>query len=387
MRGNLSPRRETGTRRRQGRTSTNGRPARFAIKLRAILDAALPQAPASVADELGEPRFGTYQGGLDQVDLTRLGAAHRPSRAMRPLRHKRWLYSFISTAEVIAIQSVADLTYTANAFTVVVDLKDRRVLVDESWLGLPGPFARVSGRPGAGLDVKFVGPTAMLEASRPSSDDRYHLSARVGPRVPLLKPKLEVEASLLAAGAPPPLTVIAPVNGDGTINVTQKWAGMLAFGNLYARGRRFVLDGGVGGLDYTHGYLARRTAWRWAFMCGRLADGSPVGLNLVEGFNETRDDVNENALWLGGKVLPLSRARFSWNKSDPLQPWSVETHGGEVKLGFTPIGAHSEERDLKVVKSHFVQPVGLFSGSLEIDGVRHEVRDMPGVTEDQDILW
>jgi hypothetical protein len=351
------------------------------------VDAALPQAPASVADESGEPRFGTYQGGLDQVDLTALGASHRPVLPLRPLKHKRWLYSFIATAEVVVVQAVADLTYTANAFTLVVDLKERRVVVDEGWLGLPGPFTRVSGQPGAGLEVRFVGPTTLLEASRPNGDDRYHLSARVGPRVPLFKPRLEVDASLLAAGGPPPLTVIAPVGGDGTVNVTQKWAGMLAFGNLWARGKRFVLDGGVGGLDYTHGYLARHTAWRWGFMCGRLADGSPVGLNLVEGFNESRDDVNENALWLGGRVLPLSRARFTWNKSDPLRPWRVETTDGKVQLDFTPLGAHREDRDLKLVRSHFVQPVGLFSGTIEVEGTKHQVKDVPGVTEDQDILW
>ena len=210
---------------------------------------------------------------------------------------------------------------------------------------------------------------------------------RVGPRLPLIKPRLEVDASLLAAGAAPPLTVIAPVGGDGTVNVTQKWAGMLAFGNLWAKGKRFVLDGGVGGLDYTHGYLARHTAWRWGFMCGRLPDGSPVGLNLVQGFNETRDDVNENALWLGGKLLPVGRARFEWNKNDPLDRWSVETLDGAVNLTFQPIGAHREERDLKVVKSHFVQPVGLYNGYLEVDGTRYEIKDVPGVTEDQDILW
>ena len=351
------------------------------------MDAGLPHAPASVADEAGEPRFGTYQGGLDAVDLRRLGASHRPGLGMRALKHKRWLYSFIATAEVVAIQAVADLTYTSNAFTVVVDLKDRRVLIDDSWLGLPGPFAKVSEKPGAGLDVRFVHAAAELRASRPSSDDRYHLSARVGPRLPLLKPRLELEASLLAAGAPPPLTVIAPVDGDGTINVTQKWGGMLAFGNLWARGKRFVLDGGVGGLDYTHGYLARRTAWRWGFMSGRLADGSPVGLNLVEGFNETRDDVNENALWLSGRLYPLSRARFTWNKADPLDAWKIETADGKVQLQFQPIGAHREERDLKVVKSHFVQPVGLFSGTIEAQGQKYVVKDVPGVTEDQDILW
>ncbi len=107
----------------------------------------------------------------------------------------------------------------------------------------------------------------------------------------------------------------------------------------------------------------------------------------MQGFNETRDDVNENAVWLDGNVHPVGRARFTWNTKDVLDAWEIETADGAVKLRFVPIGAHREERDLKVVKSHFVQPVGLFSGALELNGKRYEIHDVPGVTEDQDILW
>jgi hypothetical protein len=110
-------------------------------------------------------------------------------------------------------------------------------------------------------------------------------------------------------------------------------------------------------------------------------------LNLVEGFNDARADVNENAVWLDGRVHPVGRARFRWNESDPLDAWDVETVDGAVKLHFLPVGAHHEERDLVVVKSHFVQPVGLFRGTLEINGRTHVIDDVPGVTEDQDILW
>jgi hypothetical protein len=346
----------------------------------------LPLAPASVADEAGAPRFGTYQGTLNAVELERLSDAHRPLRPLRPLRHKRWVYSFVATREVIAVQAMVALNYTSNAFALVADLTEKKVLIDEGYLGLPGPLASVSSQPGAGLSAHFILPTADLRARRPMGDDRYHLSARLGPPLPLLKPRLELDASLLAAGAPPPLTVIAPVDG-GPVNVTQKWAGLLAFGHLQAKGKRFVLDGGVGGFDYTHGYLARRTAWRWGFACGRLDDGSPVGVNLVEGFNEGRDDISENAVWLNGQLFPVGRARFAWNPADPLDAWDVTTVDGAVKLRLLPIGAHREERDLKLVKSHFVQPVGLFRGELKVGGQTYVLDDVPGVTEDQDILW
>jgi hypothetical protein len=192
---------------------------------------------------------------------------------------------------------------------------------------------------------------------------------------------------VLAAGGAPPLAVIAPVRDGGVVNVTLKRAGLLAFGSLTVDGRRFDLDGGVAGMDYTHGLLARRTSWRWAMANGRLQDGTPLGLNLVEGFNEEAATVNENALWVGDRLIPLGRARFDYNKDDVLDPWRVRTVDGSVDLRFRPLHAHREDRDFKLVKSHFAQPVGRFEGEIRVDGHPVPVAWLAGVTEDQDILW
>lgn len=346
----------------------------------------LPPAPRAVVNELGHPRFGTYQGGVEEVDLSQLGGAFQLARPLRIAKHKRWLYSFVATPEVIALSLVADLTYTANAFVLVVDRSTRKVLVEDGFLGLP-PLVEVGNRPGEGAVATFRALGARFDKRRPPGEHRYRIDVKLGRLRPLPRPPLSLEAELLAAGGPPPLTVIAPVPGGGVVNVTQKWAGLLSFGTLEAGGRRYLLDGGVGGLDYTHGYLARNTAWRWAFACGRLDDGTPVGLNLVEGFNEASTEANENALWLGRRLIPLGRARFSYNPADPLDEWTVRTVEGAVELRFRPIAAHREQRDLKLVRSRFVQPVGTFAGTLRVGDEVHSVRELPGVTEDQDILW
>jgi len=342
----------------------------------------LPAAPHSI-DDAGVPRFGTYQGTLDAVALDALRGEYQPSATRRLLTRKKWVYGFVATREVAAMMAVVDVGYTSNAFTMAVDLGSGRVLADAGFLGLPRPLVTVGDRPGAGLEASFRRPDAQLAVSRPFGDERYHFHVHVG--LPLLS-KLSCSFDLLAAGASPPLTVVAPVEG-GIVNVTHKWAGLLGFGRLEAGGRSYLLDGGVGGLDYTQGYLARRTAWRWAFACGRLEDGAPVGLNLVEGFNESRDDVNENAVWLGGQLWPVGRARFTWNKADPLERWSVETTDGALKLSFKPIAAHREHLDLKLVRSLFVQPMGLWEGTITVGGRTYPVKDLPGVAEDQDVLW
>jgi hypothetical protein len=345
--------------------------------------APLPAAPSSFEDA-GAPRFGSYEGGFDSIDLKALRGPFQPSTANQLLTRKKWVYAFVATKEVAATIAIVDVGYTSNAFSMAVDLVTGQVLVDSSFLGPPRPLVSVSDRPGAGLFASFPRPDARLSCSRPFGDERYHFAARVG--LPF-RPRLSLDFDLLAAGSSPPLTVVAPVDGGGVVNVTQKWAGMQAFGALEAKGRRYTLDGGVGGFDYTQGYLARHTAWRWAFGCGRLGDGATVGFNLVEGFNEARDDVNENAVWFDGKLWPVGRARFSWRKSDPLQPWAVDTTDGALSLRFKPLALHHERRDPKLVKSLFVQPLGLWEGTLSLGGRQLELKAVPGVAEDQDILW
>jgi hypothetical protein len=286
-----------------------------------------------------------------------------------------------ATPELIAVFSIADLSYTANAFACAVDLRERRVLFDAGYLGLPSPFTAVANHPGEGARARFFAPGARLHFGRSRGEDRYKF------RVQLKRSGAVLAcAGEIATSPAPPLTVVAPVPADGIVNVTQKWAPLPLFGMLETQGRAYRLEGGFAGLDYTHGYLARRTQWRWAFAAGRLADGTPLGVNLVEGFNEA-EEANENALWLGDRLISLGRAQFDYNRRDLLAPWHVRTRDGWLDLQFTPVHAHREERDYKIVRSHFVQPLGLFEGEVKVDSRVLAVQDLPGVVEEQDILW
>ena len=358
-------------------------------------EVSLPQAPPSVVSApgapgfgptQGEPRFGTYQGELPEVDLHRLQGRWAPASALERLfKRKRWQYTLVSTPEVLALFALVDVGYSANAFAVAYDLQARKLLCDVSFLGLPGPLARVGDRPGVGLDASFRTLGARMSALR-GQDERLRLRVDVNRlRTGSLRTFLW-EGALRTDGAPPALTVIAPVGGDGFVNVTQKRAGLLASGSLRAGGKRFDLEGGVGGTDYTQGDLARHTAWRWAFLSGRLPDGTPLGLNLVEGFNESAG-TNENALWVGGRLIPVGRAVFEYDRTNLRAPWRVRTEDGVVDLGFQPLHVHREDHDFKLVVSHFAQPLGLFTGTLRIDGRPQPVAGVPGVTEDQDMLW
>jgi hypothetical protein len=120
---------------------------------------------------------------------------------------------------------------------------------------------------------------------------------------------------------------------------------------------------------------------------GRLDDGTPVGFNLVDGFNEGPDGKSENVLSLGDRLYPLGPAHFRFNAADPLDPWELKTDDGAVQLTFRPLHAHRDARDLLLVRSRFVQPLGFFSGTLRFGTRTVELAALPGVTEDQDMLW
>ncbi len=44
-------------------------------------------------------------------------------------------------------------------------------------------------------------------------------------------------------------------------------------------------------------------------------------------------------------------------------------------------------RNLRILRSRFVQPLGFFTGGLRFRGREITLSELPGVTEDQDMLW
>jgi hypothetical protein len=194
---------------------------------------------------------------------------------------------------------------------------------------------------------------------------------------------VDVHARLESSAAPPAISAVALIPG-GVVCTTEKRLLLAVKGEATVLGRSIPLDGALAGYDYTHGLLARRTTWRWGFALGRAQSGERVGLNLVEGYVGE----GECALWLDGELVPLAEGRFTFDAARPLDPWRVRTADGAVDLTFSPGAAHSDHTNLGVIASRFVQPVGVYSGTIRVpDGRVLVVDGVLGVTEDQDMLW
>lgn len=347
--------------------------------------AAIPSAPERIPDAAGRPCLGTYQGDIGEVRLQALRGPERVPRWKLPFRRKAWVYALVSTPEVVVSAAVVDLGYASNAFLTVVDLREKRALVDFGTVGLPSPFASVNERPARGMEAHFRAPGARFTLSRPRTEG----AARVDVELAALRTRragpVRLSLQLSSERAPPPVAVVAAVSGGG-INVTEKSGALRAAGMLEVGRRTIPLEGGVGGLDATQGTPAHATAWRWAMGAGRLEDGRPVTLNLVEGFNDGPGE-NENAVWVGEALHPLGRARFGFGRDDPLALWQLESETGDFALRFRPLHLHREERNLGLVRSRFWQLQGFFVGTVRAGDEVLQLAELPGVTEDQDVRW
>jgi hypothetical protein len=264
--------------------------------------------------------------------------------------------------------AIVDAGYLSSGFCAVFDRGARRLLVDDN-LVLPSFCATIAEAPGEGGSARLSGPGVKARIER--GGGRILVSARWR--------HAAIDLSLDARRAPPPITAVAPVGAKGRFELTQKTVLLPAEGEIRAANVRFAAQGALAGHDYTHGYLARETAWRWAFAMGR-AKSRLVAFNFSEGFLQV---AGENVVWLEGAPRPAGNVSFTFDRDAPLSPWRIRSEDGAIDLVFQPEGYRAQTVDLKLILSKYLQPFGAFKGSLQ--GI--EIDGLPVVTEDHAARW
>jgi hypothetical protein len=278
-----------------------------------------------------------------------------------------------------------------TGFLMAADLRTGQVIVDSS---RKFAIASVNDSPGDGLRASYRLPGTRYAARR--AGDELTVRASLGRAIASLPGQSHpwVELDLLLREEGTGITAISEVEhgDDSSVSVTAKTSGMLVTGQLmvHAEGSSttYSLDGGFGGYDYTKGVLPRNTVWRWAYGTGRLDDGTVLGFNIVDGFSGVGERSRENAVWIDGRPIALdARTHFDFDAGDVMRPWRITTADGTVRLRFDPVAAHNEFLDVRAVRSLFIQPLGHFSGEIDVAGRTYVIDRMPGVVEDNDILW
>lgn len=335
----------------------------------------LRPAPREAIAASGEHRYGAYAGALERVELAR---AAPPSRIREVLQRKRWAFLFAASDEVMIAAAVVEAGWFAAGWAWVLDRSLGALVVDQFAPGLPGLNARVNDLQGDGARARYSTLGLRIDVKREQERWELGIVGRKGFRA---------EVVLESRGAPAPFTLVTPVAGPG-VRATQKAAAMSASGTVVVGGRTWLLDGGTGGVDTTHGYLARETAWRWAFGTGRLPGGGPIAFNLAEGFAGVPEgDPGENAVFRSFETSRLPPVAFTFDRENPRTPWHVVSADATVDLTFTPAAIHQENKNYLVLKNRLAQLPGTFSGRLPAPGGSVTIDALPGVVEDHWALW
>jgi len=183
-----------------------------------------------------------------------------------------------------------------------------------------------------------------------------------------------------------PLRLLCPAGYNGWV-FTRKSAGLPVEGEIRWDHRLWRCDETTrGAIDWSCGFMRRETAWNWASLAGRLADGRSIGINLAASVNET--GMTENALWLNGQCQKLGAARFHFDRYHPGGDWHVSTEGGRVDLHFEPAAARKEKLNAGIMASNFRQYVGTFNGIITDEGGKKiAVQGLKGLVEDHFARW
>lgn len=353
----------------------------------------LPAVAPSILLPQGNPEFGGFEGIPASIDYAGLAAPHSLNRLQRFLRHKRWMYVFAATDDVVIVAAIVDAGPTGTGFVMVTDRATGEVLADASRPGGAGPLTGVNDKPTDGHRSHYAVPGTLMTVRGDDGELRVQATLHSIPFIPLYsEPWLDLDLRL-STDLHPGITAVAQIDQDHPmVTATAKNAAVPIRGQLTLRQDghmvAYDLSAGFGGFDYTNGFLPRHTAWRWAFLTGLLGDERTFGLNLVSGFSGIGDNAHENACWINGLPHSLdSAARIEFESDDPMAPWHVFTLDGAVDLEFIPLTVHRESLNLGAVRSRFIQPTGHFSGRVRVDDDTITVDALPGVVEDQDVLW
>lgn len=305
--------------------------------------------------------FGTYRGPIADT-TTRAWDFNSRWLPRRRTERKAWIYLGVFSRDLYAGMAIIDAGYFATAFSYVYIPAEKFFIEDRQTrpLGLGQHFDATLN------DTWRLGPYEILPTQNKivfNMRGQFDLSASF---------------QLNHNG----LSTVAPSEGTRPFHFTYKEMAMAVDGEFIGNGRRQKFSGDFGILDYSKGYPPRRTEWNWLSMVGKTESGKSLSVNLVDKFNESR----ENALWVNGEPLPLSTAHFHYIRPAEKSVWRVLTRDNVFEARFRPFGARSENLNIGLLRSQFVQPYGMFDGHVRL-GDQAEKFTGFGVTEDHLAVW
>ena len=324
----------------------------------------LPEAPSSFLDG-DQWQIGVYRTPFAEAALS--------TRLWRRYRLKEWHYVSFTTEEWYVAVGLVQLGYIGNLFCYAVDRIQKRCAVE---YGSLSPLGRALS-----LAPSSVRGTTSWKSRAATVSIAANDGWAVDLDIPLGAERLRGRAHIESRDSLAMLHRLGPQR----VAYTHKAAGWPASGYLELGPRPIRLDGALAASDWTRSQASRVTEWKWASLSGLLHDGTAIGLNLsADVYDDAKGHSVENALWIDGKVRPLSGVRFEMPSDPKTKRWVIRSlDTDEVDVEFEPLGAREEHRNFGLVRTDFVQPYGRFAGRV----CGHDITGCFGVVEAHVSMW
>ncbi len=125
-----------------------------------------------------------------------------------------------------------------------------------------------------------------------------------------------------------------------------------------------------------HPYL---TILDWVAGMGRDSQGRRVAFSMADHHVEGQDKINENALWVDGRLIPLPAVRIT-RPLGPAGEWIIQDMEGMVDMTFIPETRNSFHVNAIFAESDYHGPFGRFHGwVMDPEGGRVGVDGLYGI--------
>lgn len=317
----------------------------------------------SVSGDLSK-HIGRYQGLLN-FDSSKWDG-NKGYFSERRLQRKAWIFSGLITEDFTVGFAIVDAGLIATAFAYVYERKT-----------------------GLFIEEKMDKILGFSDEFQPSLQDAWRLDKgnQVWEFMPvkggysILYSGNKISLKYVLLDNENGMSTIAPAK-DRPFHTTYKNMNLPAEVKIKIGNQEHSWTSDCGTIDFSKGYPGRETFWNWASFSGKAESGESFALNLVAGFN----DGLENNAWISGEILPLDIAKFSYKKPISLNECEIVTMDGLSEFRFYPEGKRSEDINLVLFQSRFVQAYGRFEGKILYNGKTLKLQGY-GLVEEHYAVW
>ena len=324
----------------------------------------------------GQPHYGRFDQVPSRINIedyiyrNPYGKIQKGWR--KQLKYKKFKFCSIQHQHYSLGIAIVDLAWAGHGFFYIYDHATAQVL---EWHAIQ-PFAHNT--------VVDEQPTFNQSYFKKSS---YQLDMQHANGVRYIQVRKEdqilLQARIFCAGTDV-LSLCSPTGINGW-SYTQKKITLAVEGFFINPNRERVAFNAhsLAALDDTCGFLRPETAWFWLSCQFKDQSGRRIGLNLASGVNESFG--NENALWINGRLYPLTDILF---EQQDLQYWQIRSLDGRVQLLVETGWCRFENINLRLIGSQFNQWQAKISGSIEYEQIESVVLNQQyGLLEQHYAKW